>query len=87
MKKLRPYHIALFIWLSIAVLGGISWAWQGPMTIGSVTLRWKTLSEVLGNEVPGDTLGNLGVLGSLDTLEIVDTIVVQPVVARPTQPI
>ena len=89
MKKLRPYHIALFIWLSIAVLGGISWAWQGPMTIGSVTLRWKTLSEVLGNEAPGDTLGDIGVLGcqdSLASLEIVDTVVAPPVV-RPTQPI
>jgi lysophospholipase L1-like esterase len=48
VKPLRPAHIAVFIWLSIGLLGLICWLWpENNIYIGDMPLRFQTLSQAL----------------------------------------
>ena len=81
MKPLRPFHIALFIWLCIALLSGVCLLWQGPIHIGQVTLRWKTLSEVMGGEKKSE------VSEISENSEFSDQSVESDSIAAPTTPV
>lgn len=77
MKRPTAYKIALFIVACIAALAALCYFFpKEGVHVGSLELRFPTLSEVLGTptEARLDSLGGLDGLDTLDTLEVPDTI-------------
>ena len=74
---MRPYKVLLFIAAVMACLAVLCVVLPGRVVIAEYELRWPTLAEVMGSTdfpEPLDTLETLGDLGVLDTLEIPETL-------------